>query len=82
MPITKKPDTPVALDPIIPVQEAAKTACMSLPGIYAAINSGHLKTFMIGRRRFVRQSALREWLNFLEQQSDAGRPVIYRPRAA
>ena len=82
MPTNKKPAAPVALDPIVPVQEAAKTACMSLPGIYAAISAGHLKTFLIGRRRFVRESALREWLNFLEQQSDAGKPVIYRPRAA
>ncbi len=82
MPTIKKPAVPVALDPIVPVQEAAKTACMSLPGIYAAINAGHLKTFLIGRRRFVRESALREWLDFLEQQSDSGKPIVYRPREA
>lgn len=82
MRVAKKLAEPVGLDPIVPVQEAAKTACMSLPGLYAAINAGHLKTFLIGRRRFVRESALREWLDFLEQQSDAGRPVVYRPREA
>ncbi len=71
-----------ALDPIHPLQDAAKIACMSGPGIYAAISAGHLKTFLIGRRRFVRESALRDWLDFLEQQSDSGRPVVYRPRGA
>ena len=70
------------LDPIHPLQEAARIACMSVPSIYAAINAGHLKTFLIGRRRFVRESVLRAWLDFLEHQSDAGKPVTYRPREA
>lgn len=54
----------------------------SLPVVYDAINAGHLKTFLVGRRRFARPSAVREWVDFLESQSEAGTPVVYRPRKA
>ena len=52
----------------------------SLAVIYDAINAGHLKTFLVGRRRFARPEAVRAWVDFLQAQSDSGRPVCYRRR--
>lgn len=48
--------------------------------IHDAINAGHLKTFLVGRRRFARPADVRAWVDFLEAQSDAGTPVAYRAR--
>jgi len=48
--------------------------------VYDAINAGHLKTFLVGRRRFARPAAVRKWIDFLEAQSNAGKPVVYRAR--
>lgn len=53
----------------------------SLSIIHDAINAGHLDTFLVGRRRFARPSAVRHWVDFLERESKAGRPVSYRARA-
>lgn len=79
--IKKKPAAPAAtLDPIHPIKNVAHIAHMSMPGIYAAIAAGHLRSFLIGRRRMVRESAVRDWLDMLERASDAGKPVVYRPR--
>jgi hypothetical protein len=50
--------------------------------IYDAINAGHLETFLVGRRRFARPDAVRKWVDFLEAQSNAGKPVMYRARSA
>jgi hypothetical protein len=47
---------------------------------YDAIKAGHLKTFLVGRRRFARPEAVRAWIDYLEAQSDAGKPVSYRAR--
>jgi hypothetical protein len=47
--------------------------------VYDAINAGHLKTFLVGRRRFAKPEAVR-WVDFLEAESAAGRPVVYRAR--
>ena len=49
--------------------------------IDAAIKAGHLKTFLVGRRRFAMVADVHDWLNFLKSESDAGRPVVYRSRA-
>jgi hypothetical protein len=48
--------------------------------IYDAIGAGHLKTFLVGRRRFARPEAVRAWIDYLESESAAGRPVVYRAR--
>ena len=48
--------------------------------VYDAINAGHLKTFLVGRRRFAKPEAVRAWVDFLEAESAAGRPVDYRAR--
>lgn len=53
----------------------------SPPLIHDAINAGHLDTFLVGRRRFARPAAVRAWVDYLEAQSKAGKPVSYRARA-
>jgi predicted DNA-binding transcriptional regulator AlpA len=50
--------------------------------VYDAINAGHLDTFLVGRRRFARPAAVRAWIDFLESESKAGKPVNYRRRAS
>ncbi len=52
----------------------------SMAVIHDAINAGHLQTFLVGRRRFARPEAIRAWVDHLEAQSNAGKPVTYRPR--
>jgi hypothetical protein len=53
----------------------------SLPVVHDAIRVGHLDTFLVGRRRFARPPAVRKWVDFLQAESDAGRPVCYRARS-
>lgn len=45
-----------------------------------AIAAGHLKTFLVGRRRFARPAAVASWIDLLEARSDAGSPIAYRKR--
>jgi len=61
-------------------QEAAEAAGESLSIIDDAISAGDLKSFVVGRRRFVRPDALRKWVDWLEKQSNAGKPVAYRAK--
>lgn len=68
------------LDPPLTIDEIASVTKQGRPSIYRAIDLGHLKTYVVGRRRFARESAVQSWINLLEKQSDAGKPVIYRPR--
>ena len=51
------------------------------PLIYAAINRGDLKTFLVGRRRFAKPADVQAWVDYLQAESDAGRPVCYQARA-
>jgi hypothetical protein len=53
----------------------------SLPVVHDAIRAGHLTTFLVGRRRFARPAAVCGWVDFLEAQSNAGKPVTYRARS-
>ena len=46
--------------------------------IYAAIKRGHLKTFLVGRRRFATVPNALKWVALLEKESDAGKPVVYQ----
>ena len=48
--------------------------------VHDAINAGHIETFLVGRRRFARPEAVKAWVDFLEAESRAGRPVKYRAR--
>lgn len=54
----------------------------SEPTIRSAMNAGDLPTFLVGRRRFAKPEAVRDWIDFLETESNAGRPVCYRARDA
>jgi hypothetical protein len=49
--------------------------------VYAAIRAGDLKTFLVGRRRFARPADVQAWIDYLQAESDAGRPVSYAARA-
>lgn len=60
--------------------QIAETTGESLPVIHDAIKAGDLETFLVGRRRFAKPEAVQAWVDFLEAQSRAGRPVCYRAR--
>ncbi len=60
--------------------DIAESTGEAMPLIYAAINAGHLKTFLVGRRRFARPADAEAWVDFLQAESDAGRPVCYQAR--
>lgn len=64
----------------IPLVDIPRVAGESLAVVYDAINAGHLKTFLVGRRRFARPESIRAWVDYLEAQSNAGTPVTYRAR--
>ena len=65
----------------IPLAEIPAVAGESLAVVYDAIRAGHLKTFLVGRRRFARPEAILAWVDFLEAQSERGMPVTYRARS-
>ena len=48
--------------------------------IYDAINAGHLKSYLIGRRRYFKPTAVQKWVDYMETQSNKGTPVAYRAR--
>jgi len=48
--------------------------------VYAAIRAGDLKTFLVGRRRFSKPADVQKWVDYLQAESDAGRPVSYAAR--
>jgi len=71
------------LEPLkLSVKQVAEITGESIPTIYSAINAGDLPTFLVGRRRFARPEAVRAWVDYLEAESNAGRPVSYRSREA
>ncbi len=71
------------LEPLkLGIQQVAEITGESIPTIYAAIQAGDLRTFLVGRRRFARPEAVRAWVDHLEAQSNAGKPVSYRSREA
>ena len=60
--------------------DISRTTGETAPTIYSAIKAGHLKTFLVGRRRFAMRDDVIAWLTFLKKRSDAGNPVSCRPR--
>ena len=52
----------------------------SLMTIHTAIKCGDLKSYLVGRRRYVRVVDLQAWLDLLRRESDEGRPRSYRSR--
>lgn len=70
------------LEPLkLGIRQIVEMTGESIPTIYSAIQAGDLVTFLVGRRRFARFEAVRAWVDYLEAQSNAGRPVVYRARA-
>ncbi len=70
------------MDPLkIGLQAVCEVTGESMSVIYDAVKAGHLETFLVGRRRFARPDAVRKWVDFLQAQSDAGKPVSYRARS-
>lgn len=63
------------------VDEIAAATRESRAVVYDAIRDGHLETFLVGRRRFARPAAVERWVDYLQRMSDAGTPVMYRPRS-
>jgi hypothetical protein len=49
--------------------------------VFDAIAAGDLRTFLVGRRRFARPAEVAKWVDYLERESDNGRPVAYRREA-
>lgn len=72
------------MSPLAPLklslQQIAEITGESMPLIHDAINAGHLRTFLVGRRRFAKPAAVQGWVDYLEKQSNAGKPVVYRAR--
>jgi len=67
---------------VLTLREIAAATRRDLSTIHAAINAGHLVTYTVGRRRYASPAAVQAWLDFLAKESEAGRPVKYRPRTA
>lgn len=63
------------------LQQIAEVTGESLSVVNDAHRAGHLKTFIVGRRRFARPEAVKKWVAYLEAQSDKGKPVKYRARS-
>lgn len=66
----------------IGLDEICRVTGETKPTVHDAIRAGHLKTFLVGRRRFARPADVRAWVDFLQAQSDKGAPVCYRSREA
>ena len=64
-----------------PAQVSVETG-ESISVVYSAIARGDLKSFLVGRRRWITPEDMRAWVDFLRAESDAGRPVSYRSREA
>lgn len=62
--------------------EIAEMVSESRVLVHHAVKAGHLKTFLVGRRRFAKPGDVQAWIDFLQAESDAGRPVSYQSRAA
>lgn len=62
------------------LSQIAESTGETLPTIHDAIKAGDLETFLVGRRRFAKPEAVQKWVDYLEAQSRAGRPVCYRAR--
>lgn len=62
------------------LQQISEATGQSLPVVHDAIKAGDLETFLVGRRRFAKPEAVQAWTDYLQKQSNAGRPVCYRAR--
>lgn len=64
-----------------PLQLKMDDACvltnMSRNVIFEAVKRGHLRTHVVGRSRFTTYKEVTRWVEWLQKQSDAGKPVGY-----
>jgi len=65
---------------VVSRHEIAELADTSLSIVDDAIRLGHLKSFLVGKKRKAKIGDVRGWIDFLARESDAGRPVCYRAR--
>ena len=68
------------MDRALTLKEVEAATRQRQPSIHAAIKRGDLRVYKVGRRTYARESAVQSWLDFLQRQSDAGKPVFYRAR--
>jgi hypothetical protein len=66
----------------VTVDEIVESTGESRTLVHHAVKAGHLRTFVVGRRRFAKPEDVQKWVDFLQAESDAGRPVSYQSRAA
>lgn len=71
---------PATVDELLSINDIASISKQGRPTIYAAINLGHLRTMLIGRRRFAKASDVRAWIDRMQTASDKGHPIAYRAR--
>lgn len=62
------------------VEQVCEVTQQSRNIVYDAINAGHLKSYLIGRRRWFKPAAVQAWVDYLEREASKGRPVAYRAR--
>jgi excisionase family DNA binding protein len=48
------------------VTELSKSINLSIPTLYRAINSGELRSFLVGRRRLISREAAQSFIHALE----------------
>jgi hypothetical protein len=69
----------MAVEPLsLSIKHIVATTGQGRPSVFDAIREGHLKTFLVGRKRFAKYKDVQAWVDFLEKQSSKGKPVCYR----
>ena len=59
------------IDPANSITDALSVLKVSRKTLYDEINAGRLRTYKVGRRRFVSADALTEWISTREIESQA-----------
>lgn len=79
----KRRDAPIgALDPNAALDSDGVQAFTGFgkPTIYQGRRCGHLRGFYAAKKWRTRVRDVIAWLDFLQEQSDAGKPVVYQAR--
>jgi excisionase family DNA binding protein len=63
------------------VQDICEVTGESRSNIMLAIKRGHLRVFRVGKRWHAKPEAVQAFVNWLEAQSDKGKPVSYQARS-
>ncbi|WP_296703007.1 helix-turn-helix domain-containing protein [Thiocapsa sp. UBA6158] len=63
---------PRSIEPVgLSIEETIKATGLGRTSIYKEIAEGRLKTYRVGRRRFVAADALRQWVDSHQQRECA-----------